>query len=366
MKTKRREFLQLAKTFRPGKDNPAGMYISEKLDGSRAFWDGGITRGLPTLSVPWANTINPKTGERKAKIKPISTGLWSRYGNPIIAPDWWLNQLPQMFLDGELFAGRGKFQTLRSIVAKDVPDERWEQVEFAVFSAPSVESVFQAGEIKNSNFHLTIDPAAINAFINGRREAGVCEEFAYNQEEGATSFYGELCKLSGTLENASIAHTHLQLLLPEDRKDAETKMDTFMGRVMDLGGEGAVLRASDSIWTPKRMANIMKLKPFDDDQGTVTGFTSGKETDKGSKLRGLIGNVILDYKGKRLELSGFTDEERVFDTEADTKTAYQNPGTQMPADTQGKHFKVGDVLEFRYRELSNDGIPKEARYYRGV
>jgi DNA ligase-1 len=362
-KTKRREFLQLAKTFRPDKDDPSGMFISEKLDGSRAFWDGGITRGLPTESVPWANTINPKTGERKAKIKPISTGLWSRYGNPIIAPDWWLNQLPQMFLDGELFAGRGNFQTLRSIVAKDVPDERWEHVEFAVFGAPSARAVFQEGEIKNSNFHLTVDTPAINTFLCNRREAGVCEEFVYNQD---MSFYDELCTLTSALENESVAYAHRQLLLPEDRKDAETKMGTFMDQVMDLGGEGAVLRAPDSIWTPKRMGNVMKLKPFDDDQGVVVSFTSGKETDKGSKLRGLIGNVILDYKGKKLEMSGFTNDERVFSTEESTKIAYQNPGTLMPEGTQGKHFKTGDILEFRYRELSNDGIPKEARYYRGV
>ena len=362
-KTKRREFLQLAKTFRPGKDDPSGMFLSEKLDGSRAFWDGGITRGLPTESVPWANTINPQTGERKAKIKPISTGLWSRYGNPIIAPDWWLNQLPQMFLDGELFAGRGNFQTLRSIVAKDVPDERWKQVEFAVFSAPSIKAVFQEGEIKNSNFHLTVDPHAINAFLNGRREAGLCEDFVYNQD---VSFYFELCTLTSVLENESVVYAHRQLLLPEDRKDAERKMGTFMDQVMDLGGEGAVLRAPDSIWTPKRMGNVMKLKPFDDDQGVVMGFTSGKETNKGSKLRGLIGNIVLDYKGKKLEISGFTNDERVFSTEESTKIAYQNPGTLMPTGTQGKHFKIGDTLEFRYRELSNDGIPKEARYYRGV
>jgi hypothetical protein len=36
----------------------------------------------------------------------------------------------------------------------------------------------------------------------------------------------------------------------------------------------------------------------------------------------------------------------------------------MPEDFQGKHFKVGDVVTFKYRELSDDGIPKEARYWR--
>ena len=82
----RREFLQLANKFKVGKHNPAGMWVSEKLDGARVFWDGGITRGMATTSVPWANIWDPKKpGELKKKIKPFATGLWSRYGNPIIA-----------------------------------------------------------------------------------------------------------------------------------------------------------------------------------------------------------------------------------------------------------------------------------------
>ncbi|MGO9107157.1 MAG: hypothetical protein ACLQDH_13660, partial [Dissulfurispiraceae bacterium] len=103
----KREFLQLADHYDPFKSNVAGWYISEKLDGTRCFWDGGLSRGLPPESVPWASVTDPKTGERKAKIKPIATGLWSRYGNPIMAPDWWLNRLPACPLDGELWAGRG-------------------------------------------------------------------------------------------------------------------------------------------------------------------------------------------------------------------------------------------------------------------
>jgi hypothetical protein len=90
----RRELLQLADRYDPRKHYVAGWFVSEKLDGTRCFWDGGISRGLPTEQVPWASIIDPKTGQKKTKIKPVATGLWSRYGNPIMAPDWWLNQLP--------------------------------------------------------------------------------------------------------------------------------------------------------------------------------------------------------------------------------------------------------------------------------
>src|SRR5258708_2990950 len=93
-KPSRREFLQLADTYDAARHEIAGFYISEKLDGTRCVWDGGLTRGVPTTDVPWANTTDPKTGAPKDKVKPVATGLWSRYGNPIMAPDWFLNALP--------------------------------------------------------------------------------------------------------------------------------------------------------------------------------------------------------------------------------------------------------------------------------
>ena len=36
----------------------------------------------------------------------------------------------------------------------------------------------------------------------------------------------------------------------------------------------------------------------------------------------------------------------------------------MPAFFQGKSFKRGQTVTFKYRELTDDGIPKEARYWR--
>jgi DNA ligase-1 len=361
----RREFLQLADKFVVGKTDPSGMYVSEKLDGTRVFWDGGISRGVMTVRVPWANTTNPKTGEMKDKIKPVATGLWSRYGNPISAPDWWLNQLPQMFLDGELFAGRGNFQTLRSIVAKDVADDdAWRMVQFAVFGAPQPGQIFQAGEIKNANFTLDMPTDAIKRFVAERDEAGVCSEIL--TAPGMT-FDDELHLLQASLPQVddTSVYLHPQRLLPTNRTLAEAVLDQFMDTVLDQGGEGVILRAPRSIWTPKRVKTLLKLKPFTDDCGTLTGFVSGRETDKGSKLRGLIGALILDYNGKRLELSGMTNEERRFE-DPYTAYAYMHPGEDMPNGTKAIHFKVGDSVEFRYRELSDDLIPKEGRYHRAV
>lgn len=55
--------------------NLAGWFVSEKLNGCRAFWDG------------WR--------------------FWTRGGNVIPAPKWFTRGLPRVPLDGEIWAGRG-------------------------------------------------------------------------------------------------------------------------------------------------------------------------------------------------------------------------------------------------------------------
>lgn len=351
----RREFLQLAKTFRPGKDKIAGWYLSEKLDGTRCFWDGGITRGMPTEDVPWASIIDPKTGEPKRKIKPVATGLWSRYGNPIIAPDDFLDLLPPMPLDGELWAGRGNFQLCRSICGGDSPDPRFHMIQYAVYGCPPLDRVFGDGQVKNTNMVVTFKniEAWFRKKMTGRD---------YIWIDGNGTFHHELCALNDMLPVSERVYLHRQIKLPESEHEALAVMERELMTVLERGGEGVMLRDPSSTWHPKRVGSLLKFKPFNDAEGVVVGFTSGRETDRGSKFRGKIGALILDYHGKRLELSGMTDEEREFAT--GQQYAWDHPGEDMPEWVQGKHFKVGDVVTFKYRELSDDGIPKEARLWR--
>lgn len=318
---------------------------------------------MPTASVPWASVIHPKKGTRKDKIKPVSTGLWSRYGNPIIAPDWWLNQLPCCFLDGELWAGRGNFQLNRSIVAGDTPDPRFDQVVFAVYSSPPLEQVFGSGEIKNTNFVSTFDLQAIQQWL-WQNAQPVGTDFQ-TLDPGST-FEQELQFLNAALDNGSesIAYLHNQIRLPDNITDAMLLIDKQLDATLERGGEGVIIRNPKALWTPKRVGDVLKYKPFSDDEGIVTGFTSGRETDKGSKLLGMIGSLILNYKGQRLELAGLTNEERMFATPAMSEYAAEHPDQNMPADFAGKHFKVGQTVTFKYRELSDDGVPKEARFWR--
>lgn len=359
----RREFLQLAKTYDPKKSKIAGWWVSEKLDGTRCFWDGGLSRGLPTDQVPWASVTDPKTGKRKAKIKPTSTGLWSRYGNPIMAPDWFLNRLPACPLDGELWAGRGKFQLCRSICGGDDPDPRFDQIQYAVYSSPPIDCIFGDGEINNSNMHCTIDRREVKKWVEKRLK----KMDGYQCIIGEVPFDEELVFLDnaiGQLEWDSV-FVHLQTQLPHDETLAREAVETYLEKVLAMGGEGVVIRNPRGIWTPKRVGDLLKYKPFEDDEATIIGFTCGRETDRGSKHLGMIGAIITDYKGKRLELSGLTAEEREFaDDWRMHSWAKEHPGSDMPSGTEAKHFKVGQKVTFKYRELTDDGIPKEARYFR--
>lgn len=357
------ELLQLAEPYKVGKHKPQGWLISEKLDGTRCFWDGGLSRGMKTEDVPWANIMDPKTGTRKDKIKPRATGLWSRYGNPIIAPDAFLNQLPCCPLDGELWAGRGNFQLCRSICGRDTPDPRFmDHITYAVYSCPPLASVFKTRAIKNSNMVRGIDFIAVEHWIRNR-----LDEFDgdYTYLPPGSIFKDELRFLNEKLDTTSVCFLHTQTFLPSDDTCLEA-VETFLQKVLDKGGEGVVMRDPTAVWTPRRHHGILKYKPYSDAESVITGFTSGRETDKGSKHKGKIGALITDYNGKRLELSGLTDEERRLNP-GTVGWASQFPGEDIPADAHrgaSVHFKVGQKVTFKYRELSDDGIPKEARFWR--
>ena len=309
----KREFLQLADHYDPSKHDVAGWFISEKLDGTRCFWDGGLSRGLPTEHVPWASIIDPKTGKKKAKIKPVATGLWCRYGNPIIAPDWFLNQLPCCPLDGELWAGRGNFQLCRSICGGDTPDPRFmDKIVYAVYSSPPLSSGL-CHRRDQERQHGAGDglPSPVEHWIRQRLDAkperhegvpvpkrSLGDDFKYLPP--GVPFADELRFLNANLDNGpgSKCYLHRQTKLFDIPEEAAAQVEAFLQRVLDQGGEGVVVRNPQATWTPKRHSGILKYKPFQDAEARIIGFTSGRETDKGSKHLGRIGALITDYAGQ--------------------------------------------------------------------
>jgi DNA ligase-1 len=117
--------LALANLYREGVDLDR-YWVSEKLDGVRAYWDG--------------------------------SRLLSRQGNRYAAPSWFTRGFPPVPLDGELWAGRGHFQQLVGTVRKGQPDdEEWREVRYMVFDLPGDSGDFSRRLQHLQNFFETID-----------------------------------------------------------------------------------------------------------------------------------------------------------------------------------------------------------------
>jgi len=129
----------LAKNYKS--HNVHNWWVSEKLDGVRAIWDGQT--------------------------------FWSRSGNRIHAPAEFCAEFPRdVVLDGELFGGRGNFSQTSGLVRRlDAAYESWQGLEYHVFDAPCVEGVFEQRQ------------QTLATIINGQKHLYLCEQVRLNAEE---------------------------------------------------------------------------------------------------------------------------------------------------------------------------------------
>lgn len=95
--------LQLASVYRQDIE-VKDYWVSEKLDGIRARWDG--------------------------------SKLLSRNGNIIHAPTWFIADFPSETLDGELWIERQRFEQTASIVLRKTPTDDWQIIRFMLFDLP--------------------------------------------------------------------------------------------------------------------------------------------------------------------------------------------------------------------------------------
>ena len=100
----------LANAYR-GDIDLSRYWVSEKLDGVRALWDGHA--------------------------------LYSRRGNRFHAPAWFVDGFPAEALDGELWMGRGTFEALSGAVRRGTPDAAaWRRIRYMVFDLPGLQVPF--------------------------------------------------------------------------------------------------------------------------------------------------------------------------------------------------------------------------------
>ena len=92
-------------------DDPTGWWMSEKLDGVRAYWDG--------------------------------KQFLSRRNNIYHAPEWFLAGLPNHPLDGELWFARKQFDRASEIARTQGTPDRWKDLKYLVFDAPEASGPFE-------------------------------------------------------------------------------------------------------------------------------------------------------------------------------------------------------------------------------
>ena len=345
----KREFLMLASVYRPT-DYVAQWFASEKLDGMRVWWDGGVSRGVLKHLVPWAN--NDK--DSRYKEAPIATGLWTRYGNVIHAPDWWLDNLPKISLDGELYR-KGHRQHMMSIAKRLEPvDNDWKELSFHVFDTPAYGTILKSGTIKNPNAKQYWTSDSLSHFMRDQADAFNALDY---MPRTSTVFETRVKVMERMLVDGPVT-VHKQIQLPNQNAAAKDAIASMLDGIVNDGGEGLILRAPHSLWTPERSKQMVKVKPSDDMEVKVVGYITGKE----GKHLGRMGSLIVECPYGQFAISGFKDAERGLNLEAESH-AENNPGVEcLGASTT--HFQIGDIISIKHRGFTADRIPQEARYWR--
>eukprot|EP01060_Flectonema_neradi_P003106 TRINITY_DN1196_c1_g2_i1.p1 TRINITY_DN1196_c1_g2~~TRINITY_DN1196_c1_g2_i1.p1 ORF type:complete len:299 (+),score=37.26 TRINITY_DN1196_c1_g2_i1:106-1002(+) len=209
-----------------GKTPVAGYWMSEKLDGVRAYWTG-------------------------------STFI-SRNGNEFTAPYWFTKCLPRnKHLDGELFCGRGNFQSTVSVVKSSSKHPGWKHTKYHIFDIPSVKKEWEV-----------------------RKD--LVEKLECISQNHITFCRHKKCR---------------------DNKHVHEEMD----RILSRNGEGVMLRQPGSMYVHARSPTLLKVKRFLDCEALVTGIEPGK-----GRNFGRMGALHCELEnGKQFYVgTGFTDAQR--------------------------------------------------------
>lgn len=246
--------VMLAGQWRSGLD-VSQYWVSEKLDGVRARWDGRT--------------------------------LWTRAGHRIAAPSWFTRGWPTRPLDGELWAGRGRFE-VASATLRAAPgnDDQWRRLRFMAFDLPAHPGPFEQ-RLAAMRQLLAAHPSATLALIEQRR-----------------------------LADDAALRRHLEA-------------------VVAGGGEGLMLHHRDNRYSATRSDGLLKLKPWDDAEARVVAHLPGK-----GKYAGMLGALLVERAdGARFRLgSGFKDIQRASPPPVGSLVTYRYNGLTATGLPRFAHF----------------------------
>ena len=218
--------LLLAGRYRPGIDL-RDWWVSEKYDGVRGHWDGKRLR--------------------------------TRGGEPINAPAWFTAGWPAVPMDGELWAGRSRFEQVQSTVSRQQPDDAaWRGLRYMVFDLPTHPGVFDE--------RLRALQEAVGAISQPWVQA-----------------------------------------VPQQKVASDAALQAMLLEVVRGGGEGLMLHRGASLYRAGRSDDLLKLKTHDDAEARVIAHLPGK-----GRHQGRLGALLVETaEGQRFAIgTGFSDAQR--------------------------------------------------------
>ena len=222
--------------------------------------------------------------------------LISRQGNIFNTPAWFTKGFPYFELDGELWLGRNQFESTVSIVRKKTPDKRWKNIAYHVFEVPN-----QPGSLLDRL---------------------------------------EVLKTFLTHQN----NTFLRVI--EQREITSNNMVSIeLNRVLNLGGEGLVVRNPKTTYKTGRLNSALKVKLKQDAECIVSGYINGK-----GKYQGMVGALRCDLIPAQVD--------RLFPKLKRDKVVTIKIGSGLTDKQRKMPPKIGATITFQYIGLTKNGLPR--------
>ena len=235
--------LLLANVYRPGM-RLADYWVSEKYDGVRGYWDGHTLR--------------------------------TRGGETVAAPAWFTAGWPDTPMDGELWAGRGRFSHAQSTVRQQQPDDAaWREMRFMVFDLPAHGGTFDQRLPALNKLVESLDQPWVQA-------------------------------------------------VPQQRVASDAALQKLLLRTVRAGGEGLMLHRGASMYRAGRSDDLIKVKTHEDTEAKVVAHLPGQ-----GRHAGRLGALVVEMpSGQRFRLgAGLTDAERDHPPPVGSWVTYRFRGT---------------------------------------
>ena len=238
-------------------------YVSEKLDGFRAYWDG-------------------KT-------------LKSKSGYSFNAPEWYIENLGENPLDGELWIARGKFEQLISVLNTVDNKDDWHLVKYMIFDMPN-------------------------------------ESMPFNER---------VQKMQEYIPSLNLEHVQM---IPQIKVSDESELNRLLDKIIRADGEGLMLHHQDAFYGSGKVNHLLKIKRHDEQVGIVTSYNEGK-----GKYKGKVGSLNLKLSDNTVIRvgSGLTDQMREYPPKVGTRIAFIYNGLTNHGKPRFARFKriLTDNLE---------------------